>query len=171
MATRKRQPQLALRLDAETPDPATRWCEGAVLAYLGDFVALRLDTRCKEAVLEGSELHLPLPPEATARQIQDAAESWLRTRALRVITVQAALSARRLGRPVPNVSLSFSARGSWSQADGKGGLRCHWRLVEQPQQVIAEVIDKAVAALPCAEATPDLFSSGITPAAAGMSLH
>jgi predicted metal-dependent hydrolase len=155
---RKRQSQLALRLDAETPDPATRWCEGAPLAYRGDFVTLRLDTRCKEAVLEGGELHLPLPPEATARQIQDAAESWLRSRALRLIAAQAVLSARHLGRPAPNVSLSFSARGSWSQADGKGGLRCHWRLVEQPQEVIAEVIEKAVAAMPRAESTPDLFA-------------
>lgn len=158
MTTRKRQPQLALRLDAATPDPAACWRDGASFAYLGDAVTLRLDTRCKEAALEGCELHLPLPPEATARQIQDAAESWLRARALRVLSAQAVMAARHQGRLAPAVSLSFAARGSWTQADGKGGLRCHWRLVEQPQEVIADVIEKAVAALPRAATTADLFA-------------
>jgi predicted metal-dependent hydrolase len=158
MTTRKRQPQLALRLDAEAPDAAARWRDGAPLAYLGDFVTLRLDTLCKEATLEGGALNLPLPPEATARQIQDAAESWLRARALHVIATQAGMSARHLGAPVPRISLSFAARGSWTQADGKGGLRCHWRLVEQPQDVIAGVIENAIAAMPRTEATADLFA-------------
>lgn len=158
MATRKRQPQLALRLDAEAPDPAAHWRDGASLVYLGELVTLRLDTRCKEAALEGTELHLPLPPEATTRQIQDAAESWLRARALRIVSARITMAARSLGRPVPGVSLSFSARGSWTQADARGGLRCHWRLVEQPEEVIAEVIEKAVTALPRAEATADLFA-------------
>jgi predicted metal-dependent hydrolase len=162
MVTRKRPPQLALRLDAEAPDPATRWRDGAVVAYLGDSITLRLDTRCKEAILDGVELHLPLPPESTARQIQDAAESWLRTRALAIVSAQASTAARHIGRSVPDVSLSFSARGSWTQTDGRSGLRCglrcHWRLVEQPLDVIADVIERAVAALPRAEATPDLFA-------------
>lgn len=159
MAIRKRQPQLALRLDAETPDPAARWREGAPLVYLGDAVTLRLDTRCKEAVLAGRELHLPLPPEATVRQVQDAAESWLRAQALRVIAAQTAMAARGLGRTAPNVSLSFSVRGSWAQ-EVDGGLRFHWRLVEQPQEIIAHVVELAVASLPRtrAEGSLDLFA-------------
>lgn len=161
MPIRKRPPQLALRLDAETPDAAARWRNGAPLAYLGGFVTLCLDTRRKEAWLEGGDLHLPLPPEATARQVQDAAESWLRARALRVISAQATMAARELGRPVPTVSLSFSVRGNWTQPDGDDGcgLRCHWRLVEQSPEVIAEVVGKAVARLPRAAASLDLFAA------------
>ncbi|HZV53469.1 MAG TPA: YgjP-like metallopeptidase domain-containing protein [Rhodocyclaceae bacterium] len=155
---KKRSPQLALRLDAEAPDTAARWRDGQGLPYLGGMVTLRLDTRGKEAVLEGGELHLPLPPEATPRQVQDAAESWLRARALRVVSAQAVMAARELGRPVPAMALSFATRAGWLQADGKGGLRCHWRLVEQSQDVIAQVVAQAVASLPRAEASLDLFA-------------
>lgn len=154
---KKRQPQLALCLDAEAPDTTARWRDGQPLAYLGEFVTLKLDTRCKEAVLERGELHLPLPPQATPRQVQDAAESWLRARALRVIAAHAVMAARHLGRRAPAVSLSFAARGSWVQADERG-LRFHWRLIEQPRETIAQVVELAVAGLPRAEETSDLFA-------------
>jgi predicted metal-dependent hydrolase len=153
----KRPPQLALRLEAETPDLAARWRDGAPLTYLGGAVTLRLDTACKEALLDGDDLHLPLPPEATPRQVQDAAESWLRARALRVISAQVVMAARQLGRDVPKVSLSFAARGSWAQVVDHG-LRFHWRLIEQPQEAIAQVVERAVAGLPRTEASLDLFS-------------
>jgi predicted metal-dependent hydrolase len=153
----KRPPQLALRLDAEAPDVAARWRDGASLAYLGASVTLRLDTGRKEAMLADGELHLPLPPEATPRQIQDAAESWLRARALRVISAQVVMAARHLGRNAPKVSLSFAARGSWAQVDDRG-LRFHWRLIEQPQETIAQVVERAVAGLPRVEASLDLFA-------------
>jgi predicted metal-dependent hydrolase len=157
MAAPKRPPQFALRLDAEAPDAAMRWRDGARLAYLGQSLALRLDTDCKEAVLDAAELHLPLPPEATPRQIQDTAESWLRARALRVISAQVVMAARGQSRAVPKVLLSFSARGSWAQVEDSA-LRIHWRLIEQPQEVIAHVVERAVASLPRAEATLELFS-------------
>jgi predicted metal-dependent hydrolase len=157
MAARKRQPQLALRLDAEAPDAAARWRDGASLAYLGAAVTLRLDTDCKEALLADGELHLPLPPESSPRQIQDAAESWQRARAMRVIAAQAVMAARALGRAEPNVSLSFSTRVSWAQMVD-GGLRFHWRLIEQPQEIIAHVVERAVAGLPHVAATLDLFA-------------
>jgi predicted metal-dependent hydrolase len=159
MATRKRQPQLALRLDAEAPDAAAHWRDGSPLVFLGRTVLLKLDTHCKEADLADGELHLPLPPEAKPRQVQDAAESWLRAQALRVISLQAAMAARQFGRPVPAVSLTFASRANWVLADGGShGLRCHWRLVEQPPEVIADVVAKAVAGLPRAEETLDLFA-------------
>jgi predicted metal-dependent hydrolase len=153
----KRRPQLALRLDAGLPDTAARWRDGAPLVYLGGYLTLRLDTGGKEALQVDDELHLPLPPEATARQIQDAAESWLRARALRVITAQAVMAARQLGRDAPKVSLSFAAHSHWIEPDARG-LRCHWRLIEQPQTSIAQIVERAVAALPRAEASLDLFA-------------
>jgi len=53
--------------------------------------------------------------------------------------------------------LSFSARGSWAHADD-GGLRFHWRLIEQPLEIIVHVVERAVAGLPRVEATRDLFA-------------
>jgi predicted metal-dependent hydrolase len=161
MAKSKPHPQLPLRLDAEAPDSAARWRDGASLLYLGDIVTLRLGTPCKEALLRQGELHLPLPPEATPRQVQDAAESWLRARALRVIAAQAVMEARRLGRPAPSLSLSFAGRGGWMQVEAKGDaghLRAHWRLVEQPPEVVAQVVAHAVARLPRVVETFDLFA-------------
>ncbi|MBU1236768.1 MAG: M48 family metallopeptidase [Gammaproteobacteria bacterium] len=158
MGTRtKRKPQLALRLDAAAPDVAARWRDGASLACLGATVTLRLDTACKEAMFADGQLHLPLPPEATPRQIQDAAESWLRAYAVRVISAQVVMAARPLRRAPPAVSLSFAARGSWAQPHDRG-LRFHWRLIEQPPEVIAQVVERAVAALPKVEDSLDLFA-------------
>lgn len=158
MATKpKRPPQLALRLDAETPDTGACWRDGATVAYLGATLTLRLDTDRKEATLIEGELHLPLPPEATSRQVRDAAESWLRAQALRVISAQVVMAARGIGRPEPKVSLSFSTRVSWAQVVDSG-LRFHWRLIEQPQEIIVHVVERAVAGLPRAEASLDLFA-------------
>jgi predicted metal-dependent hydrolase len=158
---KRRNPQLALRLDAAMPDATARWQEGAPLTYLGGPLILRLDTRRKEAALAAGELHLPLPPEATPRQVQDAAESWLRAEAQRVIAGQVALAARQRGLPTPVVVLSFATRASWAQMDSKDGVAClrfHWRLVEQRLPVIAQVAGQAVAKLPRVDASLDLFS-------------
>jgi predicted metal-dependent hydrolase len=153
-----KSPQLKLRLDADLPDLAARWRDGAPLAHLGGALTLRLGTQHKEAAMEGDVLHLPLPPAATPRQVQDAAESWLRARALRVVSAQVVMEARRLGRPVPKVSLSFASRAGWVRPDDDGGLRFHWRLVEQSPDVIAQVTARAVADLPVATQTLDLFA-------------
>lgn len=153
-----RQPQLALRLDFETPDPGARWRDGARLPYLGGAIVLALDTQSRSAVLEDGVLHLPLPPEATPRQIQDGAETWLRKEAARLLGICVAIQARARGRAVPHCSLSFAARASWVQPDGRGGLRCNWRLIEQPIEVIEQALGPAVAKLPSADDTPDLFA-------------
>ncbi len=158
MAAKAKSPQLTLRLDVAAPDIASRWRDGAPLPYLGGSVMLRLGGILKEAVLEHGELHLPLPPEASPRQVQDAAESWLRARALRIVSANVVMSARRLGRPVPALSLSFASRAGWMRPDDKGGLRCHWRLIEQADEVIAQVVARAVAALPSPIESADLFA-------------
>lgn len=153
-----RHPQLALRLDFEAPDPGARWCDGARLPYLGGEILLSLSTDRRAASLEDGVLHLPLPPEASARQVQDGAEAWLRKEAARLLAVCIAIEARRIGRAAPHCSLSFAARASWVQPDGRGGLRCNWRLIEQPLETIEQTIALALAKLPAAEAAPDLFA-------------
>lgn len=163
---KQRDPQLALRLDGgegHADGAAARWHDGASLAYLGATVALRLDNGGgegrREAVLENGTLHLPLPPEASPRQIRDAAEAWLRAQAVRLISAALATESRRLGRPAPEASLSFASRASWVRQDGKGGLRFHWRLAEQPEDVIGQAARRAIAGLPAATAMPDLFGA------------
>lgn len=154
----RRPPQLSLRLDLAAPDPADRWRDGARLAYLGGEILLALDTQRRTAELADGVLHLPLPPEATPRQVQDGAETWLRKEAGRVLGLSVAMQARAQGRPVPDCSLSFAARASWVQPDGRGGLRCNWRLVELPLTTIEQVIAAAIAKLPPAAVIDDLFA-------------
>ena len=154
-----RSPQLALRFDAELPDPAARWRDGALLPYLGGQLTLRIETDRKTAQLEDAILHLPLPPGATPRQIQDGVEAWLRQEAARLIGAcveQQALHAVP-ARPVPNWSFSFAARGGWAQQHEDGSLRFNWRLIEQPRETIEQVVAASVAALPVPGATADLW--------------
>ena len=155
---RKRSPQLALRLEAPDPDPAARWRDGAALGFLGGDIRLRLDTGVEEAALTGGELHLPLPPEATTRQVQDTAEAWLRREAQRLFEEVVAREAVRRDRGCPRLALSFAGRGSWVQVTGPAELRCNWRLIGQPRQEIERALCLAVASLPRQEAMADLFA-------------
>lgn len=154
----RRPPQLSLRLDLAAPDPAARWCDGARIPYLGGEIVLALDTERRAATLVDDVLHLPLPPEATPRQVQDSTETWLRKEAERLLNSCIGMQARAHGRPVPACSLSFAARANWVQADGRGGLRCNWRLIELPLPTIEQVIAAALAKLPPAVAIDDLFA-------------
>lgn len=154
-----RSPQLSLRLESAPPDPARRWHDGAALAYLGHHLILRLDTDRKDAILDGDTLHLPLPPAATPRQIQDGVEAWLRREATRLIGTSMETQAQRFGPPTRRWALSFSARGGWASQHADGSLRFNWRLVEQPVGVIDQVVGNALAALPrdSDSATADLW--------------
>lgn len=162
-----RKPQLDLRLDAAAPDAATRWHDRATIPYRGRNLCLRLDDGPAETTLEGDELHLPLPPGATPRQIQDRTEAWLREQAMRHLSTlvtekfppgrKAPALAERRG-PLRLV-LSFARGGHWIEATGDNTLRCHWRLIEQPDAVIARAVDRALALLPATQAMADLFAA------------
>ncbi len=156
---KRRLPQLALRLDGPpAADPLAAWHDGRALAYLGGVLTLRLATGREAVERDGTDLHLTLPPEATARQIRDACEAWLREEAARLIDAD----LRRLtprNRPLPRWRLSFSDRGHWVQAESDGVLRFHWRLIEQPRGVIEQVVARGIASLPAAAANGDLFAA------------
>lgn len=152
--------QLTLRLDAPTPAPDTQWGAGTTIAYLGGRLTLVLDTACRVAMRIGDELHVPLPPAATARQICDAAESWLREEALRLFTEKSALAgcnAPHGVRQAVAVKLVFGKRSDWARLEGKQ-LRCHWRLIEQPLAVISQVLTQALASQTPALQSDDLFA-------------
>jgi len=148
-----RIPQLRLRLDAATPDDDARWQAGASVSWLGRSLTLVLDTASPAVMRIGAELHAPLPPAATKRQIRDAVESWLRDEALRVFSEMSA----RAGRQEVAVTLSFGKRSHWACLDN-GQLRCHWRLIEQPEPVVDQVIRSALARLAARPACDDLFA-------------
>ena len=162
-----RAPQQTLRLDAALPDPATRWHDGATITHLGREVRLRLDTVGKEAVLDGDILHLPLPPEAGPRQIQDRAEAWLRNDARRLLNEvlgeklceAVSRGAALAGRRPPELLLSFAASGNWIVVHDADSLRCNWRLIEQPIGVIEHAMVRAIASLPRPVTEPDLFGA------------
>ncbi|MDP1605264.1 MAG: hypothetical protein Q8L93_01215 [Rhodocyclaceae bacterium] len=149
---RARTPQLALRLEAAAPDNDTPWCAGGSVVYLGETLTLSLDTACRAPARIGAELHLPLPPAATPRQIRDAAESWLRDEALRIFQ-KSALAGRR---PL-QIVLAFGKRSDWVRRDGDV-LRCHWRLIEQPSTIIEQVLGRALAAMRPEPVCDDLFA-------------
>lgn len=156
---KSRSPQLNLPF---SPAPsfvaqAPRWRDGAELQYLGACLVLRLDTDRKAAICDGDVLHLPLPPAATPRQIQDGVEAWLRQEALRLIGASIERLSQNLARPVPPWGLSFSARSDWVQGRADGALRCNWRLIEQPPALIEQAVSRALAALPSANAMADLW--------------
>lgn len=154
-----RNPQLSLRLDLGG-DTASQeaWAEGAPLAFLGSHVTLTLDTAHKQPTLDGVVLHLPLPPEATPRQIQDAAEAWLRSEAKHLLSEAIHRHSARLRITPPKLALSFAARSHWVHVE-EDCLRCNWRLVEQPMAIIDQVVGSAVGSLPARAEEGDLFAA------------
>jgi predicted metal-dependent hydrolase len=163
-ATANRSPQLKLKLDS-APDAATRWHDGAALTFLGGSLRLVLGTQHQEALREGDTLDLPLPPQATPRQIQDRAEAWLRDEAKRVLLQVIEQKSALAGRRAPRLALSFAARGHWVDVHGSDSLRCNWRLIEQPMAAIEQAIARAVASLPPEDGGFDLFGAPLgTPA-------
>jgi predicted metal-dependent hydrolase len=150
-------PQLHLRLDAASLDSAAPWRAGGRILHLGASLTLVLDTTCRAPERVAGELHLPLPPGAAARQLRDAAESWLRDAALarfeQIVRQKSALAGRR----APHVKLMLGRCNDWVRRDGDR-LRCHWRLIEQPQAIIEQVLGRALAEMLPAPACDDLFA-------------
>ncbi|MBP9713044.1 MAG: DUF45 domain-containing protein [Sterolibacterium sp.] len=141
---RRVNPQLALRFEASDPVANVRWGHGMSFTCLGRCLTLRLDTPCHEATLLGEVLHLPLPPGAVARQIQDAVEAWLRQEARRVIGALLESTAQHLGCRVPDWAFSFSTQADWVQQHDNGSLRFNWRLIEQSPGFIEQTVVVAV---------------------------
>ena len=81
-----RKPQLDLRLSAANPDAALRWHEGASVLWLGQSLQLAFCGTQTQTCREVDVLHLLLPKDASPRQIQDCAEAWLRSEAMRYLT-------------------------------------------------------------------------------------
>lgn len=156
--TARKPPQLALRLEAAPPAPDAPWRAGGQIDYLGRRLTLVLDTACRLPEQIGDELHLPLPPAATARQICDAAESWLRDEASQCFS-RLLQKSTPVGRQPLRVVLAFGKRGDWAKPDGDA-IRCHWRLIEQSLAVIEQVLARAQVEAYANAHCDDLFALG-----------
>lgn len=150
-------PQLTLRLDAANPLADRPWQAGSVVVHLGESLTLVLDTAARESLRSAGELHLPLPPAATPRQIRDAAESWLRDEALRCFAAIVAQQSALAGRQVPGIALTFGKRSDWARREG-AVLRCHWRLIEQPPDIVEQVLARALMQAAATPVSDDLFA-------------
>lgn len=160
-----RPSQLPLRLDPALPQESQSWQDGAAVLFLGRCLRLRLDTSVEDTTRLGDELHVPVPPQASPRQVQDRAEAWLRREGEQFFV---ALIARRcaLNRSVPpGVKLSFATRSGWVEIEpgrkagkSRADLRINWRLIELAPEVIEQVIGRALASVCASEATADLFA-------------
>ncbi|MBV2235786.1 MAG: DUF45 domain-containing protein [Sterolibacterium sp.] len=131
-------------------------------AFLGGELTLCLTGQHDMATLEGDVLHLPLPPAATARQIQDGVEAWLRQAAAELIVAGLTPANPHARAVMPQWAFSFAAQADWVQLHPDGSLRFNWRLIELPRAEISRIV--AVAALTSAnqgsaQVTADLWGN------------
>lgn len=163
---KQRNPQLDLWTEPRSADPAGRWRDGMRLPFLGGELTLCLTTMREMAAIDGGILHLPLPPGATARQIQDGVEAWLRQEAAALIAADLAAATQQANGDgaLPQWAFSFAAQGDWVQLHADGSLRFNWRIIELPRADIARIAAAAAisaADLAARHATADLWENDL----------
>ena len=117
----------------------TQWRDGARFPFLGREVVLRLVAQSDQAGLRDEALYLPLPGDASERQIKDRTEGWLQGEAQRTLAAALARGACELGMPLPAWRLSFAA-GTWGGIDAAGRLRLSWRLIHLSPEEIGRLL-------------------------------
>ena len=173
----QRAPQMALRFGA-LPNTQVQWHDGCTISYLGTALSIRLGTHHGDVTIGAAQLTLPLPPEASARQIQDSAEAWLRQQCVMTVETRAkelesrqsvlAVQGGRQAGSAPQrvrclkIQLSFAVRSPWIAVEADDTLRCNWRLIELAPETIDQHLRNALnqlAAQRQAAATEDLFGT------------
>lgn len=127
--------------------PDVRWADGDTVPYVGTLIALRLSGRM-QLIDAGAvkELHLALPPDASADQVKDTAVAWLRTEARRIFGERVEHMAAASGKRPTAWALS-SARSQWGSCTHDGRIRLNWRLIHFALPVIDYVIAHELAHL------------------------
>lgn len=146
------QHERARRLEASRIE----WRDGTSLPFLGETVIVVLDPRTTGAVLNSDAealpgvprltLHVGLPHTATAEQIRDVVQTWLKRQALRIFEERCAHFAPRLKVRVHRLGLS-SAQTRWGSASADGSVRLNWRLVHFALPTIDYVVAHELAHL------------------------
>jgi predicted metal-dependent hydrolase len=114
---------------------------GAVLPVAGDDLELRWspDAPRMPSVKDGALL-IGGPADMVARRV----ETWLRRRALAVLTEETAFYAERAGVTVAKVAVG-DPRGRWGSCAHDGAIRYSWRLILAPPAVRRATVAHEVA--------------------------
>jgi predicted metal-dependent hydrolase len=126
---------------------AIRWEDGATMPFLGRDLVLRLDPGHRgKPRLEGAELRLGLPPQASPDQLRDRVQAWLQQRAREHFAERLAHFGREHGVAPARWALS-SARTRWGSCGADGTIRLNWRLMHFPPEIVDYVIAHELAHL------------------------
>ncbi len=137
------QRERSLRLAAARID----WRDGTTIPFLGEPIVVAVDPPTRSlrepAPLDrdgvAPVLRLALPAGASAAQLRDAVQRWLKREARRVFEARCRVFAARMGVTVTHLSLS-SARTRWGSASADGSIRLNWRLVHFEPSLIDYVV-------------------------------
>ncbi len=132
----------------------TRWQPGGELPYLGRRIVIGLAADRRQAHLEGdaaapadgATLWLPLPADAEAARIRDAAQAWLQQRAGALFGERLAHFLDRTGLKIRRWRLS-SAVTRWGSCTSDGNIMLNWRLIHFSPDIIDYVIAHELAHL------------------------
>ncbi|MEO6319626.1 MAG: SprT family zinc-dependent metalloprotease [Polaromonas sp.] len=150
------------RLDAARID----WKDGAAFPYLGEPVRVVLDAHQPHGVLHAGPLegdaaqilHISLPDDASAAQIERAVQAWLVQRASPLFTSRLNHFAPQLGVQWRKLGLS-SATTRWGSASASGAIRLNWRLLHFRQEVIDYVVVHELSHLRVMDHSPRFWST------------
>jgi len=125
----------------------TEWHQGAPLLFRGRALTLALFPARNKAIA-ADLLHLTVlhPNPADESEIAAFCCRWLKEQAMSLLAPRAFHFARRLRKPLPDVTLS-EARSQWGSCNHRGEIRLNWRLVQLPPGVADYVIAHEVAHL------------------------
>ena len=115
---------------------AIEWRHGAQVPFLGRTVQLCVLERGHGPALSmgispDHVLPVAVPPDATATQVRDAAQVWLKKQARALFEQRLQHFAPLLGVRWQKLSLS-SAHTRWGSARNDGHIRLNWRLIHLP---------------------------------------
>ena len=132
--------------------PGVRWEDGGILPYLGATITMRIahgSSARGETVrldVERNELHIALPPSASAQQLKDRVQGWMQAEARRLFLERLQVYGERLGVHHRVLRLS-SATTRWGSCSADGKILLNWRLVHFPMSSIDYVVAHELAHL------------------------
>jgi len=132
------------RLQLQRPEPVApqdNWRFGTQHGWRGQMLTLvsspgLLD---KEHQLQGKELQLALPADASAATIERAALDWYGQQAYALFTERLNHHAPAMGVRWHSLRLS-SAKTRWGSAKSDGSIRLHWRLAQLAPELLDYVV-------------------------------
>jgi predicted metal-dependent hydrolase len=118
---------------------AIEWKDGASIDYLGEPHQISLGALCTAIDSEQKRVWLALPSTASAKQIEDTAQSAIQRAALLLFEVRLNHFAPKLKVHWKSLKLS-NAGGRWGSAKSDGTIRLNWRLMHFRLPVIDYVV-------------------------------